>query len=108
MFSSLQSAGRKAWLESLKAGDQVILTGGPHYASLDGGKGRMCHIVRLTKTLFILDHRPEETRIRRADGYMTGAHFYGYHIVEATPERVAVVNAHRYRQAESSSDAAPE
>lgn len=86
---------RKAWLESLKEGDTVILTGGPTHTSL--GHGVLAKITRLTKTLFILDVFGG-VRIRRADGNQQGAHYYGYHIVEATPERVNEIRENRRRE----------
>jgi hypothetical protein len=71
----------EAWLKSLKVGDTVIVESG-------WGRGRLGKVERITGTQVIVN----DTRYRKKDGGMVGAHGYSReNIYEGTAERVAVV-----------------
>lgn len=72
--------GYKAWLQTLKAGDEVALRTS-HYDRESYG---IHAIDRVTATLFVLNDS-RGTRIRRNNGYVAKDRDYR-NIVEATPE----------------------
>ena len=81
------------WLENLKVGDEVLISGGTLV-----GRDRLGKVSRFTKTQIIVNVDGHEDRFKKGSGSSVGDHgYYSTFLREATSESIAAYKEELYR-----------